>query len=174
MRFAGSPEFTNEVQHHAKVLPWRELQPASILKTDARLPGFMKPATRSAKSRQLWIARHRRLSGAEAQSRPPGRLQARLRPAAGPSAALERLQTGAGPRSPHSSSAVLQRGWSPEQVAGWLRQQKAPTTISHETIYRFIYAQIRRTKDYDWRHYLPRAKFKRGYRGRKGGSPCNT
>ena len=65
----------------------------------------------------------------------------------------------------------LERGWSPEQVAGRLRQQNAPTTISHETIYRFIYAQIRRTNNYDWRHYLPRAKFKRGYRGHKGGSP---
>ena len=65
----------------------------------------------------------------------------------------------------------LKRGWSPEQIAGRLRQQKAATTVSHETIYRFIYAQIRRTQNYDWRHYLPRAKFKRGYRGRKGGSP---
>jgi len=64
----------------------------------------------------------------------------------------------------------LESGWSPEQVAGRLRQRKAATTISHESIYRFIYAQIRRTQDYDWRHYLPRAKFKRGYRGRKGGS----
>ena len=64
----------------------------------------------------------------------------------------------------------LECGWSPEQVAGRLRQRKAATTISHESIYRFIYAQIRRTKDYDWRHYLPRTKFKRGYRGRKGGS----
>jgi len=65
----------------------------------------------------------------------------------------------------------LECGWSPEQVAGRLRQQKAAMTISHESIYRFIHAQIRRTQDYDWRHYLPRAKFKRGYRGRKGGSP---
>ncbi len=65
----------------------------------------------------------------------------------------------------------LRNGWSPEQVAGRLRQQKAATTISHETIYRFIYAQIRRTQDFAWRLYLPRAKFKRGYRGRKGGSP---
>jgi IS30 family transposase len=65
----------------------------------------------------------------------------------------------------------LVSGWSPEQIAGRLRQQKAPTTISHESIYRFIYAQIRRTQDFTWRHYLPRAKFKRGYRGRKGGSP---
>src|SRR5579872_3908776 len=29
-------------------------------------------------------------------------------------------------------------GWSPEQVAGWLDRQKAPATISHESIYRFI------------------------------------
>ncbi len=67
----------------------------------------------------------------------------------------------------------LQRGWSPEQVAGWLDQQKAATTISHETIYRFIYAQIRRTNDGAWRNYLPTAKYKRGWRGRRGGSPAS-
>jgi transposase, IS30 family len=65
----------------------------------------------------------------------------------------------------------LQSGWSPEQVAGRLRQQNAATTISHESIYRFIYAQLRRTQDYAWRLYLPRTKSRRGYRGRKGGSP---
>jgi IS30 family transposase len=65
----------------------------------------------------------------------------------------------------------LKSGWSPEQIAGRLRQQNATATISHESIYRFIYAQIRRTQDYDWRHYLPRASFKRGCRCRKGGSP---
>ena len=47
------------------------------------------------------------------------------------------------------------------------------TVISRETIYRFVYAQIGRTKDYNWRHYLPRAKSKRGWRGRKGGSPAS-
>ena len=45
--------------------------------------------------------------------------------------------------------------------------------ISHETIYRFIYAQLARTKDYSWRHYLPRGKSKRGWRGRRGGSPAS-
>ena len=45
--------------------------------------------------------------------------------------------------------------------------------ISHESIYRFIYGQLARTKDYSWRHYLPRAKSKRGWRGRKGGSPAS-
>ena len=41
----------------------------------------------------------------------------------------------------------------------------------HESIYRFIYAQIRRTNAGSWRLYLPRAKAKRGWRGRKGGRP---
>jgi len=66
----------------------------------------------------------------------------------------------------------LQRGWSPEQVAGWLERRKL-ATISHETIYRFIYAQIRRTNDGAWRHYLPKAKYKRGWRARPGGSPAS-
>ena len=64
----------------------------------------------------------------------------------------------------------LARGWSPEQVAGRLAREQAKPSVSHETIYRFIYAQIARTKDYSWRTYLPRAKSKRGCRGRKGGS----
>ena len=59
---------------------------------------------------------------------------------------------------------LLRQGWSPEQIAGRLLQQKAATTISHESIYRFIYAQIRRTNDGAWRHYLPRGKYKRGRR----------
>lgn len=65
---------------------------------------------------------------------------------------------------------LLKRGLSPEAVAGRLAFEKGKRVISHETIYRFIYAQIARTKNYAWRRYLPRAKTKRGYRGRKGGS----
>ncbi len=67
----------------------------------------------------------------------------------------------------------LRRGWSPEQVAGRLARQHAEPIISHESIYRFIYAQIRRTNDGSWRRYLPKAKFKRGWRGRRGGSPAS-
>ena len=66
-----------------------------------------------------------------------------------------------------------QTGWSPEQVAGRLKLEAASNLISHESIYRFVYAQIARKKDYSWRHYLPRAKSKRGWRGRKGGSPAS-
>jgi IS30 family transposase len=61
----------------------------------------------------------------------------------------------------------LGRGWSPEQIAGRLKQQRAAVTISHESIYRFIYAQIRRTNDSTWRNYLPRRKYRRGWHGRR-------
>jgi IS30 family transposase len=71
---------------------------------------------------------------------------------------------------------VLQRlgqGWSPAQVAGRLKKETGRNLISYESIYRFIDSQIRRTKDYGWRHYLPRGKSKRGWRGHKGGSPVD-
>jgi len=67
----------------------------------------------------------------------------------------------------------LAQGWSPEQVAGRLRREVGRCVISHETIYRFIYAQIARKKEYSWRHYLPHGKSKRGWRGHKGGSPAS-
>lgn len=64
----------------------------------------------------------------------------------------------------------LANGWSPEQVAGRLAREAGRPVISYESIYRYIYAQIARTKDYHWRRFLPRAKSKRGLRGRRGGS----
>ena len=67
----------------------------------------------------------------------------------------------------------LKQGWSPEQVAGRMAMESGSTGISHESIYRFIYGQMARKKDYSWRHYLPRAKSKRGWRGHKGGSPAS-
>ena len=66
--------------------------------------------------------------------------------------------------------ACLAQGWSPEQVSARLAKENQHHVISHESIYRFIYAQIRRTKNYEWRQYLPRAKAKRGYRRKAGGS----
>ena len=68
--------------------------------------------------------------------------------------------------------ARLGAGWSPAQVAGRLALDEGRQIISHESIYRFIYAQMARKKDYSWRRYLPRAKAKRGFRGRRGGSPA--
>jgi IS30 family transposase len=78
-------------------------------------------------------------------------------------------------RDPELQALVLERlhqGWSPEQVAGRLAREHGRVIVSHETIYRFIAAQIARTKDYAWRLYLPRGKSKRGFRGRRGGSPA--
>jgi IS30 family transposase len=79
-------------------------------------------------------------------------------------------------REPGLRRAVEQRlakGWSPEQIAGRLAREAGRTVISYESIYRFIYAQITRTKDYRWRRYLPRGKSKRGCRGSKGGSSAS-
>jgi IS30 family transposase len=73
-------------------------------------------------------------------------------------------------------AAVMDRlasDWSPEQIAGRLRREQGRQVISHESIYRFIYAQLARTKDYSWRRCLPRGKSKRGCRGRKGGGSQN-
>lgn len=68
---------------------------------------------------------------------------------------------------------ALGRGLSPEQIAGRMAREQGSKKISHETIYRFIYAQITRHDDFSWRNYLPRAKARRGWRGSKGGSPVN-
>ena len=67
----------------------------------------------------------------------------------------------------------LKSGWSPQQVSGRLALEAGKPVISHESIYRFIYAEITRTNDFSWRHYLPRGKSKRGWRGRKGGSAAS-
>ena len=61
-------------------------------------------------------------------------------------------------------------GASPDQVAGRLALEMGRPALSDETIYRFIYGQVKRKKDYAWRHYLPQAKAKRGRRSRKGRS----
>ena len=62
---------------------------------------------------------------------------------------------------------ALCNGLSPEQVAGRLALERSVLQISHETIYRFIYAQIDRHQNFAWRHFLTKAKFKRGWRRHK-------
>ena len=62
----------------------------------------------------------------------------------------------------------LADGWSPEQVAGRLAREAGRRVISHETIYRFVHAQMKRTNDVAWRRYLPRGKLKRGWRNKGG------
>ena len=61
-------------------------------------------------------------------------------------------------------------GASPPQVAGRLALEMERPVISYESIYRFVYAQVKRKKDYDWRNFLPKQKAKRGLRSRKGRS----
>jgi IS30 family transposase len=56
----------------------------------------------------------------------------------------------------------LAMGWSPEQIAGRLRLMGTEHTVSHESIYRFIYRRsVRREKLH---RYLARAKASRGRR----------
>ena len=67
----------------------------------------------------------------------------------------------------------LKLGWSPETVAGRLKRERGKSVISYESIYRFIYAQSARHKDYGWRHYLRRKRWKRGRRRRSRHSPAS-
>lgn len=58
----------------------------------------------------------------------------------------------------------LRQGWSPAAIRGRLALERGDPAIGCETIYRFIYAQLKRTNDGRWRRYLPRAKGRRGRR----------
>ena len=64
----------------------------------------------------------------------------------------------------------LKQGWSPEQVAGRLAMESGKRVISHESIYRFIYAQMARKKDYGVRRGRLAAERPQSLR-RAGGGP---
>ena len=71
---------------------------------------------------------------------------------------------------------VLERlalGWSPEEVSGRLAHDRCAPVISHESIYRFIYGQIARTKDYSWADLLPQGRTARRRRKRSKRSPAS-
>ena len=57
----------------------------------------------------------------------------------------------------------LERGWSPEQIAGWLRRQAGRSLVCHETIYRFVYLSPLGQQEKLW-EYLRRAKKRRTQR----------
>lgn len=79
-------------------------------------------------------------------------------------------------RQPHLRDAVTDRlamGWSAQAVSKRLAREQGCKVISHESIYRFIYAQIKRTNDYRWRHYLIYKKSRRGWWRRKNRSPLS-
>ena len=114
------------------------------------------------------VARELRRNGSKSQDYQPSYAQQQARARRWRGSKLERD----GPLRLRVLSR-LEQGHSPEQVSGRLALEAGRPVISHETICRFIYAQLARTKNYAWRHYLPRAKSKRGRRGRKGGSPAS-
>ena len=114
------------------------------------------------------VARELRRNGSKTQGYRPSYAQQQTRARRWQGSRLDR-----DPLLREQVLARLHQGWSPQQVAGRFALESGRTVISHETIYRFIYAQLARTKNYNWRHYLPKAKSKRGWRGRKGGSPAS-
>ena len=91
----GSPEFTNEVQHfRLEVLPWGGTTNSFPWKIDARLPGFLPMAARSANRGSSGSLAINGLSGAEPQSGRSGGVQTQLCPAAGQGTALEGIAPG--------------------------------------------------------------------------------
>lgn len=57
----GFAEFTNEVQHQVRVLPWDT--DSSLLRNGVRLPAYVPRGRRSGKLLDVWVARHRRSRG---------------------------------------------------------------------------------------------------------------
>ena len=85
---------------------------------------------------------------------------------AGARSPVARVPVGAGWRSSETAFSLrLQQGWSPELVGRLALRvgQEGHLTRDHVSFHL-------RPARYSWRHYLPRAKSKRGWRGRKGGS----
>lgn len=61
----------------------------------------------------------------------------------------------------------LAMGWSPEQIAAWLTQEHPTMSISHESIYRFIYHRSNQRDP--WHHFLPCRKSYRRRRVKRSG-----
>lgn len=64
----------------------------------------------------------------------------------------------------------LRSGWTPEQIAGRMRQERAPLRVCQETIYRHIYSDEGR-RGALWRHLPSGRRRRRGYRLRKRPPP---
>ena len=58
---SGFPKLTNEVQHLVKVLAWENIIGTSPLKNGVKWPVYDPRDRQSAKSQQVWIARHQQL-----------------------------------------------------------------------------------------------------------------
>jgi transposase, IS30 family len=93
---------------------------------------------------------------------------------AGHQAAARRWRGSKLARQPELREQVLSRlagGYSPVQVAGRLALERRGKVISHESIYRYIYAELKRSNDGAWRNFLPYAKSKRGRRSHAKRNP---
>ena len=64
----------------------------------------------------------------------------------------------------------LRAGWTPEQIAGRLRHERAPASVCHETIYCHVYSGEGRRAEL-WRHLPSGRRRRRGYRSRKRPPP---
>ena len=64
------------------------------------------------------------------------------------------------------------RRCSPQQIAERLAWETGRRVLCHESIYRFVYRQQARVKDYRWSRCLPQGETKRGWRGRGRTSPA--
>ena len=54
----------------------------------------------------------------------------------------------------------IKDGWSPEIISGTLKKEHPENSISHESIYQYIYADAQELKNYLPRHYRVRRKRK--------------
>ena len=113
------------------------------------------------------VARELRRNGSKAQGYRPSYAQQQARARRWQGSRLDR-----DPLLREQVLARLHQGWSPQQVAGRFALESGRTVISHETIYRFIYAQLARTKNYNWRHYLPQGQVQAGLAGPQRRQPC--
>ena len=55
--------------------------------------------------------------------------------------------------------AALEAGWSPQQIAGRMRHERARRRVCHETIYRYVYSPDGRAQELA--RYLPERRRKR-------------
>ena len=71
----------------------------------------------------------------------------------------ESYKNDCGPDGLLPAKCTLLNGWSPQQIAGRMRLERHPISVSHETIYQFVYSADGR-KEQLWK-YLPERRAKR-------------
>ena len=98
--------------------------------------------------------RRYRISAATTASRPTRWCETKLRKLA---------------RFAHVRQSLVERimhGWSPQQIAGRIRMERHPVSVSHETIYKFAYSPDGHAIKL-WRHLLERRARRRPRHARR-------